>query len=99
VRFWDATSGLPIGDPLSADSQSIATLTMRSDRRILSMNINLSPDQTVSAWLWPAPAAWHDDLCNKLSYNMSDAQWGSWVSPDIKYRELCSGLPKQRDDG
>ncbi|MDH6244458.1 hypothetical protein M2432_002100 [Mycobacterium sp. OTB74] len=57
---------------------------MRPDRRILSMNINLSPDQTVSAWVWPGPAAWHDDLCKKLSYNMSDGQWADWVSGSSK---------------
>jgi WD40 repeat protein len=94
LRFWDSKSGSPVGDPLTADSQSIATLTVRSDRRILSMDINLSADQTVSAWVWPAPAAWHDDLCKKLSYNMSDDQWALWVSPDIKYREVCEALTK-----
>jgi WD40 repeat protein len=98
MRFWDASSGAPVGDPLRADSQSIATLVVRADRRILSMNINLSPDQTVSAWVWPAPEAWHDELCNKLSYNMSDREWSDLVSPDIKYRELCPGLPKLPDD-
>ena len=99
LRFWDAESGLPVGDPLSADKQSIATLTMRSDSAHLSMNMNLSSDHTLSAWVWPAPAAWHDDLCMKLSHNMSDRQWADWVSPDIKYRELCRGLPKPSGDG
>lgn len=57
LRFWDADSGQPVGDPLTADSQSVATLVLSADRRILSLNINLSPDETVSAWVWPAPAA------------------------------------------
>ena len=99
LRFWDAKSGLAVGDPLTVGPQSVTVLTLRADRRILSMNINHSPDETVSAWVWPAPAAWHDDLCKKLSYNMSDSQWADWVSSDIKYRELCGGLPKLGGDG
>jgi WD40 repeat protein len=98
LRFWDADSGQPVGDPLTADSQSVATLVLSADRRILSSKINLSPDETVSAWVWPAPAAWRHDLCNKLSYNMSDRQWSDWVSPDIGYKQLCPRLPKLADD-
>ena len=99
LRFWDATSRQPVGDPLTADSQSVANLVMSADRRILSLNISLSPDETVSAWVWPGPAAWRQDLCNKLSYNMSNQQWSQWVSPHIDYRELCQRLPKLADDG
>src|SRR6202008_1870084 len=39
LRIWDAESGLPVGDPMQAGSQSVAMLTMRADRRILSMNM------------------------------------------------------------
>lgn len=99
LRIWDAGSGLPVGDPMQAGSQSVAMLTMRADRRILSMNMNLSSDNTLSAWVWPAPAAWRDDLCGKLSYNMSERQWAEWVSPDIQYRDLCKNLPRLADDG
>ena len=31
----DADSGQPVGDPLTADSQSVATLVLSADRRIL----------------------------------------------------------------
>ncbi|HEX5144430.1 MAG TPA: WD40 repeat domain-containing protein, partial [Mycobacterium sp.] len=99
MRVWDTKSAAAVGDPFRTDGQSVATLAIRADRRILSMNMNLSPDKTVTAWVWPAPAAWHDDLCNKLTYNMSDSQWDQWVSRDIKYRKVCSDLPKLGEDG
>jgi WD40 repeat protein len=91
LRFWDLSQGRPIGDPLNAGTDSVASVVFSGDgRRILTMNI--APDETVSAWIWPGPAAWHDDLCNKLTYNMSRRQWAEWVSPDIDYRLLCAGL-------
>jgi S1-C subfamily serine protease len=47
--------------------------------------------------LWPGPAAWANSLCDKLSANMSHKQWRDWVSPDIAYISVCSGLPIAAD--
>jgi len=46
--------------------------------------------------VWPgfADAA---ALCAKLTANMSQQQWRAWVSLDIKYVEVCPGLPIQAD--
>jgi len=48
--------------------------------------------------LWPAPKAWPEELCAKLTRNMSRAQWREWVSPEITYTCQCSGLPITPDD-
>jgi WD40 repeat protein len=45
------------------------------------------------AWSLPAPSAWADVVCSKLSRNMSPAQWRDWVSPEINYLVQCPGLP------
>jgi WD40 repeat protein len=98
LRFSDLVQGRPIGDPLDAGTDSVAGVVFSGDdRRVLTLNI--APDETVSAWIWPGPAAWHDDLCNKLTHNMSRRQWSEWVSPDIDYRPLCEGLEELPDEG
>ncbi len=64
-------------------------------------NVAFSPDgrRIASAhgdgtlYLWPAPDAWPDELCTRLSRNMSRAQWRKWVSPEIDYVVQCPGLP------
>jgi WD40 repeat protein len=91
LRFWDMSLNRQTGDPLDTGPDSVASVVVSADdRRILTLNV--APDETVSAWIWPGPAAWHDDLCSKLTYNMSRRQWSEWVSPDIEYRPLCEGL-------
>jgi hypothetical protein len=42
--------------------------------------------------LWPAVAS-RQDLCAKLTTNMSRKQWRDWVSPDIPYVKICEALP------
>ncbi|GGO00229.1 toll/interleukin-1 receptor domain-containing protein [Nocardia rhizosphaerihabitans] len=92
LRFWDAASGASIGDPLTSGTDDVARVMLSADdRRVLSLDIG--PDKTVTAWLWPGPSSWHDDLCGKLSHNMSRKQWREWISPEIGYMQVCEGLP------
>ncbi len=44
------------------------------------------------------PKAWPDELCAKLTRNMSRKQWREWVSADIPYTCQCPGLPIPPDD-
>jgi WD40 repeat protein len=53
-----------------------------------------SDDHTVR--LWPAVAS-PTDLCNKLTANMSHKQWHDWVSPHIRYIQVCPNLPIPAD--
>jgi hypothetical protein len=43
--------------------------------------------------LWPGPNAWRDELCDKVTTNMTRAEWDEWVSPTIEYRAPCPSLP------
>ena len=47
--------------------------------------------------LWPGSAR-PEDLCAKLTANMSRKEWQEWVSPDIPYMEICPGLPIPPDE-
>ncbi|MGW0101542.1 TIR domain-containing protein [Nocardia sp. NPDC003354] len=97
LRFWDAATGMAIGDPLVSGEDDVARVALSADgRRILALHIE--PGDYVSAWLWPGPTAWHDDLCGKVSQNMSHAQWRDWISKDIDYIQVCDQLPVPPDN-
>jgi WD40 repeat protein len=97
MRFWDATTDRPVGDPVNSGTDSVADVLVSSDdRRVLTLNVG--SDQSFSTWLWPGPAAWHDDLCAKLTRNMSRSQWSQWVASDIDYRPVCDGLDELPSD-
>jgi WD40 repeat protein len=42
--------------------------------------------------LWPGPNSWRDELCDKLTANMTRTEWDEWVSPTIDYRAPCPSL-------
>ncbi len=41
----------------------------------------------------PRPNGWLDELCHKLTANLTRAEWNDWVSSDIDYRAPCPSLP------
>jgi WD40 repeat protein len=84
VRLWDADAGKPIGKPLMGDF-GISSLAFSPDGRLLVTGGD-------GVQLWPATAT-VDDLCHKLTANMSRRQWRDWISPDIDYMPICPGLP------
>ncbi|WP_157900641.1 WD40 repeat domain-containing protein [Mycobacterium rhizamassiliense] len=88
--MWDADTGKPVGQPLSADTQAVNSVAFSPDRHRV---VSASDDGQLR--LWPAPPSdeWVKLLCDKLSTNMTHAQWDQWVSPNIGYIKACSGLP------
>ncbi len=55
-----------------------------------------SEDMTLRLWL--APKTWPDELCAKLTRNMSRKEWRELVSPEINYVCQCPGLPITPDE-
>jgi WD40 repeat protein len=98
LRYWDAHTGQPVGDPLVVPNMLVSQLSVgRDGGRVLSWTF-APPSAIVSSWAWPGPASWHDDLCAKMSFNMSRKQWDEWVSRDIPYVTLCPDLPELPDN-
>lgn len=87
VRLWDATTGDTIGSALSGSSDWIVNVALSHDGRSVAAG---SFNDEVR--LWPAAASL-EDLCAKLTANMSHKEWDEWVSPDIDYIKACPDLP------
>ena len=92
VRLWDANSGQPIGAPLDGHEQHVTSVAFSPD------GSPVSGDGNGTLLLWPSPKIWPDELCKKLTRNMSRKQWREWLSPEIDYVELCPGLPIPPDE-
>ena len=90
LRLWDVDTGQPIGAPLQGHTDSVRSVVFSPDGTLI---VSGSGDKTLR--LWNAPKAWPDELCKKLTRNMSHKQWREWVSPEIDYRVQCPGLPIQ----
>lgn len=44
-------------------------------------------------WIWIGSAAFADELCSKLTRNMSRKEWRQWISAEEDYICQCPGLP------
>ncbi|MET9030879.1 TIR domain-containing protein [Nocardia sp. NPDC004168] len=91
IRLWDTESGRAIGGSLHGPLLQIYSVEVSADNRVI---VTSGVD---GYWIWPAPSTWPDELCNKLSTNMSHRDWNRWVSPDIDYITLCPDLPVPAD--
>lgn len=93
IRMWDTKTGHQNGEPLTGHTADVTSVAFSPDgKRIVSG----SEDGTLREW--PAIAS-PEDLCAKLTTNMSHKQWNDWVSPHIDYIPLCQDLPVAPDDG
>ncbi|MFI6430259.1 TIR domain-containing protein [Rhodococcus oryzae] len=97
VRLWNADTGGPIGEPMRGHTGPALSVDFSPDGRSL---VTGGADYTVRRWSVPPPdpADWPDALCDKLTRNMTEAEWDAWVSPDADYVETCPDLPGP-DDG
>ncbi len=91
VRLWDSGTGTAIGRPITGPRASVASSVFSSDGTQMALG---TVDNEV--WVWPAVAS-PEDLCSKLTQNMSHKQWDEWVSPDIDYITGCPDLPIAAD--
>ncbi|BBX17592.1 hypothetical protein CRI77_24635 [Mycolicibacterium duvalii] len=87
VRQWDLASLRPVGEPLTGHSQAARSVAIDHERGLI---VSGSADGTVR--LWPTRGT-AEELCAKLTSNMSRQQWDQWVSPEIDYVATCPGLP------
>lgn len=91
VRLWDAAQGRPIGRQINGLTTPVVSAALSSDGRFLAAG-----DAAGNTRIWPASAS-PEQLCAKLTENMSHRQWSQWVSPDIDYVTACPDLPVAPD--
>nr|WP_197023645.1 TIR domain-containing protein [Rhodococcus sp. UNC363MFTsu5.1] len=96
VRLWNADTGEPIGEPMTGHIGPASSVAYSPDGRSL---VSGGSDFTVRRWSVPPldPTGWPDALCDKLTRNMSRAEWDAWVSPDADYVKVCPDLPGPED--
>jgi WD40 repeat protein len=96
-RLWDARAVRPLGAPMNSHAMHNSPIDVVFSPDGQSI-VSTSADSSRRLWPPPASSAWPSLVCAKLSQNMSHQQWRDWVSPDIGYTELCSGLPVAPDN-
>jgi WD40 repeat protein len=89
LRVWDVATRQPIGPPIKGHVNSVVSLGLTADGRYV---ISSSNDGALRRW--PVPATWPEQLCAKLTRNVSTQEWRDWVSPEIPYVVQCPGLPQ-----
>jgi WD40 repeat protein len=87
LQFRDAKTGRPVGNPLTGHTGLVMSVAFTTDgNHIVSQGLN-------DGWmLWPGPNSWRDALCDKLTANLTRAEWAEWVSPTIEYQAPCPSL-------
>ncbi|WP_433666309.1 TIR domain-containing protein [Nocardia sp. CA-136227] len=89
LRFWSADTGEPVGDPLKGSNGWILQIRIAPDgRTVRTVWQSVNGSQT-GFHVWPGPAAWVDELCSKLTAEVTDQQWSEWVSDKIGYEPTC----------
>jgi WD40 repeat protein len=91
VRLWDASNGRLIGTPINGLAARIVKVAFSPDGKTFTV---AAADGTVARW--PTEAT-EEDLCAKLTVNISKTRWPEWVAHDVDWRELCKGLPERVD--
>jgi WD40 repeat protein len=89
VRLWNAGTGQPLGSPLAGHTDTVFGVAFSPDGERLA---SASWDDTVRLW----PIGTRKELCDKLTANMTRAQWKEWVTADrtiSEYQPSCQGLP------
>jgi WD40 repeat protein len=68
----------------------VNSVTFSLDGRLA---VSASADGTVRLWPTTPREDWVNSLCDKLSANMTHAEWNEWVSPSVGYVKVCANLP------
>lgn len=83
LQLREARTGRPVGKPLIGHEGLVINVAFTADG-------NYIVSQGQDGWiLWPGPNRWADELCHKLTANMTEAEWDEWVSPAIDYQPTC----------
>jgi WD40 repeat protein len=89
VILWDVETRLPL-EPLNGHSAEALAVSFSPDGRTL-----VSADKRGDLFFWDVdPESWRRKLCAKLTRNLSQSEWNTYVGKEQTYQEQCPGLPK-----
>lgn len=90
VRIWDSISHRPVGAPIISDHRPVTRIAFGPGDQTLIIGLGDGAVRTI-----PGPKAWLRELCSKLTHNMSQTEWNSWVTPSITDEDACHGLTRR----
>ncbi|OBI56663.1 TIR domain-containing protein [Mycobacterium sp. E787] len=95
VQLWSAANGRQY--TFTGHQAQVVSVAVSPDPTLF---VSGSVDGTIRIWPNPHPrgVAPADAVCAKLTTTMSRNNWAAWVSPQIRARELCPGLPPTPDE-
>lgn len=88
--LWDTASGQPFPTKLGGHIGEITSLAFSRDGKTIASG---GKD---GIRLWDAPATWIDQVCAKLTQNLSRAAWKQYAGA-VEYKEQCPGLAEATD--
>ncbi len=93
IRFSDAATLHLVGEMIVENIGFLWGVQFSEDgRRIVTSGSGIADS------IWIGPAAFADELCSKLTRNMSRKEWQQWISAEEDYICQCPGLPISPDD-
>ncbi|WP_211697612.1 TIR domain-containing protein [Mycobacterium spongiae] len=90
--MWDFTDGQPFITNRSNPGGTIDALAFSDKGHVIAI---VSGPAAEPARVWYMSAN-PEDLCKKLTVNMTTRQWSDWIAeqlPGYEYKTLCKGLP------
>lgn len=105
MHLWDANTGQTVGRALApGDVFPALRRGLPATVRGALLDAAISGDGRYLFFAgrairqWPGPTVWPDEICAKVTRNMSQREWREWVSRDIEYVPQCPALPVPSDD-
>jgi len=86
--LWDVETRLPL-EPLRGHNAPVLAVAFSPNGRTL-----VSGDSIGDLFFWDVdPESWQRKLCAKLTRNLSESEWATYIGKSVTYRKQCRDLP------
>jgi WD40 repeat protein/DNA-binding SARP family transcriptional activator len=86
VILWDVTARQALG-ALHFDANLVWYVAFASDALV-----SVHGDDTIVLWDVDMDS-WQSRACRRANRNLTQAEWGEFIGPDVPYRRTCPNLP------